>query len=289
MNSLHFISALDSQLCFIDPSRLGIAAELGDIGSLSPHQPFRNYCFKNWQKVDMLGRGSLGPVYEGVNEFGLFFSVKEVDLPDQGGQGTLSVIELEQMIYISSSFLRVYVSRFNIYPIPSEISLLSVFQHENIVRYLGTDKVCISSLEFFLKHIYRGFEASMLMASKEMKLKLFILIGLNYLHHRHVVHRDIKCANILVDASRSVKLADYGLAKVRKTQYNIISLLFSFMTYDYIYIHITCTLQPTTLNNNLSFKGTPHWMAPEVNFYYLKCSFVDLGCVLSQTCQRGNR
>ncbi|MFS8020293.1 putative mitogen-activated protein kinase kinase kinase WNK-NRBP family [Helianthus anomalus] len=54
----------------------------------------------------------------------------------------------------------------------------------------------------------------MLMTNKEMKFNFFILSGLNYLHHRHVVHRDIKCANILVDVSGSVKLPDYGLAEV---------------------------------------------------------------------------
>ncbi|KVH79125.1 Protein kinase, catalytic domain-containing protein [Cynara cardunculus var. scolymus] len=41
-----------------------------------------------------------------------------------------------------------------------------------------------------------------------------ILTGLNYLNDRLVVHsRDIRCANILVDVSGSVKLADFGLAK----------------------------------------------------------------------------
>jgi mitogen-activated protein kinase kinase kinase 1 len=41
-----------------------------------------------------------------------------------------------------------------------------------------------------------------------------ILAGLNYLHDKGFVHRDIKCANMLVDANGTVKLADFGLAEV---------------------------------------------------------------------------
>ncbi|XP_020258521.1 mitogen-activated protein kinase kinase kinase 1-like [Asparagus officinalis] len=47
--------------------------------------------------------------------------------------------------------------------------------------------------------------------------------------------RDIKCANILVDANGSVKLADFGLAK-----------------------------QTTKINILKSCKGSVYWMAPEV-------------------------
>lgn len=62
-----------------------------------------------------------------------------------------------------------------------------------------------------------------------------ILSGLAYLHSKKIIHRDIKGANLLVNASGVVKLADFGLAK-----------------------HLT------GCGYDLSLKGTPHWMAPEV-------------------------
>jgi CTD kinase subunit alpha len=40
-----------------------------------------------------------------------------------------------------------------------------------------------------------------------------MLEGLHYLHHRGILHRDIKGSNILLDASGNLKLADFGLAR----------------------------------------------------------------------------
>uniref|UniRef100_F6H917 Protein kinase domain-containing protein n=1 Tax=Vitis vinifera TaxID=29760 RepID=F6H917_VITVI len=58
------------------------------------------------------------------NPDGLFFAVKEVSLLDKGKWGKQGIYQLEQ-----------------------EISLLSQLEHENIVRYYGTDKVCFLHLE----------------------------------------------------------------------------------------------------------------------------------------------
>ncbi|KAH9750410.1 protein kinase domain-containing protein [Citrus sinensis] len=60
---------------------------------------------------------------------GLFFAVKEVSLQDQGAQGKQSILQLEQ-----------------------EISLLSRFEHDNIVQYLGTDKVPLEGFSSLFIH-----------------------------------------------------------------------------------------------------------------------------------------
>ncbi|XP_039172646.1 mitogen-activated protein kinase kinase kinase 1-like [Eucalyptus grandis] len=128
---------------------------------------------------------------------GFFFAVKEVSLVDPGSQGKEKLLQLQQ-----------------------EISLLSQFDHKNIVRYLGSDKDDNKLYVFLelmtkgsLKTLYQKYE---LRDSQVSEFTRQILNGLKYLHDQKVVHRDIKCANILVDASGSVKLADFGLAKATK-------------------------------------------------------------------------
>ncbi|PKA51796.1 Mitogen-activated protein kinase kinase kinase 1 [Apostasia shenzhenica] len=208
---------------------------------ISPNGRFKKK-ITSWMRGNLLGSGSFGTVYEGISDDGTFIAVKEVSLIDKGSNAEQCIIQLEQ-----------------------EIALLSQFEHENIVQYYGTDKE-EAKLFIFLELVTQGSLASLyqkyhLRDSQVSAYTRQILNGLNYLHERNVVHRDIKCANILVHANGSVKLADFGLAK-EISKFNVLK----------------------------SCKGSVYWMAPEVvhprKTYGRAADIWSLGCTVLEMLTR---
>ena len=101
-----------------------------------------------------------------------------------------------------------------------EIKLLKGMKHPNIVRL---ERIVASSVEsVYLVFEYLDFDLAGLQqhpagsfSLAQIKYILFQLLkAINYLHLHGVVHRDIKGSNVLLDRRGSVKLADFGLAKV---------------------------------------------------------------------------
>lgn len=43
---------------------------------------------------------------------------------------------------------------------------------------------------------------------------LLLVVRLSYLHSQKIVHRDVKTENMLLDRSGTVKIADFGVARV---------------------------------------------------------------------------
>lgn len=213
-----------------------------DIAGVTSSNSSSMISLQSWKKLDMLGSGSFGTVYEAINEDGVYFAVKEVSLSDKGSKAQQCIVQLEQ-----------------------EIAVLSKYQHENIVQYLGTQKGH-DKLYIFLELVNKGSLASLyqkyaLFDSQIQRYTRQILNGLKYLHDRKIVHRDIKCANILVDANGKIKLADFGLAK-----------------------------QISQLDELKSCKGSAYWMAPEVidpkKSYSFPADIWSLGCTVLEMATR---
>ncbi|KAL8900071.1 MAG: hypothetical protein Q9207_005865 [Kuettlingeria erythrocarpa] len=99
-----------------------------------------------------------------------------------------------------------------------EIKLLQSLKHENVVQL---QEVMVENNDCFMVFEYLSHDLTGLLNhptfrlehSHKKHLAKQLFDGLNHLHRRGVLHRDIKAANILISNSGQLKLADFGLAR----------------------------------------------------------------------------
>lgn len=125
-----------------------------------------------------------------------------------------------------------------------EVALMKRLRHPNIVLYMGA-VASRTNLSIITEFLPRGSLFRLLRRNSPgmdlrrcSRMALDVARGMNYLHHCSppIVHRDLKSSNLLVDKNWNVKVADFGLSRIKHA---------TFLTAK-------------------SGKGTPQWMAPEV-------------------------
>ena len=137
-----------------------------------------------------IGKGSFGTVYEGINTKNNDKIAFKLEKREKGKSGTLET-EAYRLLYLQGEG----VPKIYCYGNNSSYNIL-------IQELLG------DSLDtLFTKH------------SKKFSLKTVCMLGLQmisvleYIHNRHIVHRDIKSDNIVVNKEGQCKICDFGMAR----------------------------------------------------------------------------
>nr|AIS67218.1 BCK1 [Cryphonectria parasitica] len=208
--------------------------------------PKRQTTFR-WFKGQLIGKGTYGRVYLGMNATtGEFLAVKEVEVNAKAAAGDKN--KMKDMVAA----------------LDQEIDTMQHLDHVNIVQYLGCERK-ETSISIFLEYIPGGSIGSCLRKHGKFEesvvasLTQQTLSGLAYLHREGILHRDLKADNILLDVDGTAKISDFGISK--KT--------------DNIYGN----------DKTNSMQGSVFWMAPEVirsqgEGYSAKVDIWSLGCVV---------
>ncbi|GLC45485.1 hypothetical protein PLESTM_001740800 [Pleodorina starrii] len=100
-----------------------------------------------------------------------------------------------------------------------EVAIMRKVRHKNVVQFIGActrkPNLCIVFEYMSGGSVYDYIRREgPLKLSAILKLAADVARGMDYLHQRKIIHRDLKAANLLMDENAIVKIADFGVARV---------------------------------------------------------------------------
>ncbi|CAH8334457.1 unnamed protein product [Eruca vesicaria subsp. sativa] len=206
----------------------------------------------------VIARGTFGTVHRGIYD-GLDVAVKLLDWGEEGHRSDAEIASLR------AAFTQ-------------EVAVWHKLDHPNVTKFIGaamgTSELSIQTENghmgmpsnvccVVVEYCPGGALKSFLIKSRRRKLAFKVVIqlsldlarGLSYLHSQKIVHRDVKTENMLLDKSRTLKIADFGVAR----------------------------LEASNPNDMTGETGTLGYMAPEVlngSAYNRKCDVYSFGICL---------
>ncbi|CAA2979116.1 serine threonine- kinase HT1-like [Olea europaea subsp. europaea] len=209
----------------------------------------------------VIARGTFGTVHRGIYD-GQDVAVKLLDWGEEGHRTEAEI-----------ALLRAAFTQ--------EVAVWHKLDHPNVTKFIGAtmgsselnvqtenghigmpSNICCVVVEY----LPGGALKSYLIKNRRKKLTFKVVVqialdlarGLCYLHSQKIVHRDVKTENMLLDKNRTVKIADFGVARV----------------------------EASNPNDMTGETGTLGYMAPEVlngNPYNRKCDVYSFGICLWET------
>ncbi|CAK9147021.1 unnamed protein product [Ilex paraguariensis] len=170
---------------------------------------------------NVIAHGTYGTVYRGVYD-GQDVAVKVLDWGEDG------IATAAETATLRASFQQ-------------EVAVWHKLDHPNVTKFVGgsmgtsnlkipsssapsdghntlPSSACCVVVEYLpggtlKKYLIRNWRKK-LAFSIVIQLALDLSRGLSYLHSKKIVHRDVKTENMLLDARRTLKIADFGVARV---------------------------------------------------------------------------
>ncbi|KAH9603358.1 hypothetical protein KSS87_006925 [Heliosperma pusillum] len=147
---------------------------------------------------DAFAQGAFGKLYRGTYE-GEEVAIKILERPENDQERAQSMEQQFQQ----------------------EVMMLATLRHSNIVRFIGGCRKpmvwCIVT-EYAKGGSVRQFLTNRHNRSVPLKLAvkqaLDVARGMEYVHGLGFIHRDLKSDNLLIFADKSIKIADFGVARI---------------------------------------------------------------------------
>jgi len=137
-----------------------------------------------------------------------------------------------------------------------EVQLLMRLHNPLVVRYFNSF-VEDEGLHIVMEHAERGDLHKLMRQLRERKETLSedmvwlfafqMCLGVGFLHYQKVIHRDIKCMNVLLGSDNVVKIGDLGVSKVHQTS-----------------LSKELPETPSLVDARAGRVGTPLYLSPEV-------------------------